>query len=456
MFFFFRSCTLSVTVKRKDQSLCKIWSPNVKKWRAEFETTKRHGTVFSQERGTGPFFSSVSLMVPTLYQSCLTTLLHHSAHIEDLSGVLFTPYILDLLNLAFQDEHLPLALRRPTNTKQGSCSSINLQNLLAKIGDAHGEELRRLEYLHFGSLHLGAHSSSQAPPRLLTFSHQRNAPQFITRLDLSMTWLGDDDIPCLKYMVNLVVLDLANTLVTDYGVSHLHRFTQLTNTNARHPSPGLRHLKILSLAYNENITDGCIKYLRGMPTLCGIDLSTTNVTKSVAVVCMKKIDYVCNDDAPATHDELATSALDTIEHSARHDLCANSHTLEKERYIPSRKELCPPHARTLITYGDTPATPSTCRLIKTQNLGCLLSGTDTYESMILYCTNNGGSWRTWWKRRPSPQRTPLVLTRPTPVSKKRPLDISHPPSRSRPSTLKGPLQVKQSQDAMALLNNFQW
>jgi hypothetical protein len=343
------------------------------------------------------------------------------------------------------------------NTKQGSRSSTNLRNLLARIGDSHGKELRRPEYLHFGSLHLGDYGTNQASLRLLALSEQPGAPQFITRLDLSMTSLEDSSMSSLKYMVNLVVLDLTNTLVTDYGVSHLHRFTQLANTDPRHPSPGLRHLKFLSLAYNENITDGCIKYLRGMPTLCGIDLSTTNVTKSVAAFCMKKFDYVCNDDTP--HDEPA-AILDTDQHSMRHDLCANSHTIEWERYIASRKELCPPHARTLITYGDTlDAAPSTCHFIKTQNLPCILTAsTDTYESIMFYCISSEASWRTWWKRRPSPQRTPLVLTRPTPVGKKRPLDpSSHPSSSSsKLSTLKGPLQVKQSQDATALLNNFQW
>ncbi|KAI8339270.1 hypothetical protein BC941DRAFT_422567 [Chlamydoabsidia padenii] len=399
-------------------------------------------------------------MVSTLYQLCLITLIYQSCDIVDLHGIPFDPYILDLLTFAVCDTHQlfnPLHQRQrldPLQSLKTKSKTIDLRNLLARIADAHGSEIRRPKYLHFGSLHLVDSGVHQIPAQL-SYLSRHGVPQFITRLDLSISWVGDDDIPCLKHMVNLVVLDLTSTKVTDYGVSHLMRFTQLDE-----PTIGLRHLRILSLAYNKNITDGCLKSIRNMTELCGIDLSFTNVTKSVAIFCLKAFDYICNDD----HHHPSATLPATIQQQ-----CLLNTNFEQHHYSDIRRTLCPPHPLTLITYGDSstgyglkasmdPDISQACHVMKADNLTYWLLGMDQ-KFTIFFGDKGDGSWQPWLEKQN--QHVPLVFTRSMAtvlVGGKRPLATSPVnSSRSkRPTTLKGPLQVKHSQDAMSFINDFQW
>ncbi|CAO3594015.1 unnamed protein product [Absidia cylindrospora] len=271
------------------------------------------------------------------------------------------------------------------------------------------------------------------------FSDQRGAPQFITQL-------------------NCPLLDLTATKVSDYGVSHLSRLSQLDHQQR----VGLRHLRTLSLAYNKNITDGSLKYLPNITTLCGIDLSATNVHRQVATFCLKKHTYVCNDRGSLTPSIVTAPSMHGITQRLKNGFYASRQG--------DRKLICPSHPLTLITYA-SPNDKSSCNVIINDNLNLLITGDDMYGHNA---TRTIDADRRRWVIECDEQSKVLVFTRSSPSATTTTTTTSHMgKKRSFKMTAdsggggggvtttdrvpqRRSLQVKQSQTALSLLENFQW
>ena len=189
----------------------------------------------------------------TLYAICLETIADLAHEITEWTNIPFDPFVLDILHAMGE---------RPGRIKPA---------ILESIGDAHG---------HLLPNHEGAISLAGRPePAMLTTVHL--IPRFITHLNLSdMHGLGDNSIHHLKECIHLKVLDIAHVDLTDMGVAHIWRMTDLM---AEHL--GLKRLQVLGLAGNA-LSDRCLKHLVKIPTLIGLDLSHTNVT-DVAINYMK-------------------------------------------------------------------------------------------------------------------------------------------------------------------------
>ncbi|KAI8150008.1 hypothetical protein BJV82DRAFT_585446 [Fennellomyces sp. T-0311] len=190
----------------------------------------------------------------TLYAICLETIADHADSIAEWSGIPFDPFVLDIL--------------RAIGEKPGRIKP----SIFEGIGYAHGHLLPN----HEGAISLaGRHESA-----MLNAVHAM--PRFITHLNLSdMQGLGDGSIHHLKECIHLKVLDISRVDLTDMGVAHIWRMTDLTVSDL-----GLKSLQVLGLAGNQ-LSDRCLKHLVKISTLIGIDLSHTSVT-DVAINYMKR------------------------------------------------------------------------------------------------------------------------------------------------------------------------
>ncbi|KAI8086040.1 uncharacterized protein BX664DRAFT_334761 [Halteromyces radiatus] len=407
-------------------------------------------------------------MVKTLYEICLDNLISYSAYVDSLTTVTFEPFMVDLLNHIFTDNYLMDDLSMDNTRKRSQRqqqSTINIPHLLARIGDTHGHSLCQPQYIHFSSVETGSHGPKSSEQ--LSYFSNSGATQFITRLDLSMTWINDNDIPQLKTMVNLNVLDLTGTLITDYGVSHLARLSQLKRTSMT--QQGLPYLKILSLAYNRNITDGCLKHLRNIHTLSGVDLSTTNVNVAVARFCLKQYGYIYNgNDNNQSAIKLGCTPKTTINlMMTRHDSILDQQQRSNHQIIGDYKEnerewYCPLHKWSLITYGSSSTKDNMMkylmdgsinpgyRIHKNEKLMALL-GNNFLTDKAQWPSSHYGSWRSWWKKHDG-QRI-LVFTRPS-LENRIGSSTSTLTKRQRPLT--GPLPIKRTKNINSILEEFQW
>ncbi|KAI8577855.1 hypothetical protein K450DRAFT_249581 [Umbelopsis ramanniana AG] len=111
-------------------------------------------------------------------------------------------------------------------------------------------------------------------------------PTFLTKLDLKGCHeLTDDDLCRLNPLTSLVALDLSDTVITDYGVSHLARpFSMKTNQ-------GLWHLEALLVSNAKYISDASIKYLVKFPALNVMDISGTSITENVAAIVLTRLGF---------------------------------------------------------------------------------------------------------------------------------------------------------------------
>ncbi|KAG2177434.1 hypothetical protein INT44_007945 [Umbelopsis vinacea] len=111
-------------------------------------------------------------------------------------------------------------------------------------------------------------------------------PTFLTKLDLKRCQeLTDDDLCRLNLLTSLVTLDLSDTGITDYGVSHLARpFSMKTNQ-------GLWHLEALLLSNVEYISDASLKHLAKFPALNVMDISGTSITETVAAIVLTRLGF---------------------------------------------------------------------------------------------------------------------------------------------------------------------
>ncbi|KAI9281734.1 hypothetical protein BC943DRAFT_329462 [Umbelopsis sp. AD052] len=111
-------------------------------------------------------------------------------------------------------------------------------------------------------------------------------PTFLTKLDLKRCQeLTDDDLCRLNPLTSLVTLDLSDTGISDYGVSHLARpFSMKTNQ-------GLWHLEALLLSNVEYISDASLKHLAKFPALNAMDISGTSITETVAAIVLTRLGF---------------------------------------------------------------------------------------------------------------------------------------------------------------------
>lgn len=111
-------------------------------------------------------------------------------------------------------------------------------------------------------------------------------PTFLTKLDLKQCQeLTDDEVGRLNSLTHLVVLDMSDTGITDYGLSHLARpFGMKT-------SQGLWHLQALLVSNVKYMTDASLKYLSKFPALNVMDISGTSIDESVASVVLTRLGF---------------------------------------------------------------------------------------------------------------------------------------------------------------------
>ncbi|KAI9498925.1 hypothetical protein BDB00DRAFT_797320, partial [Zychaea mexicana] len=133
----------------------------------------------------------------TLYTICLETVADHAEYITDWSNIPLDPFVLDIVRAIGEKE-------------SRNKSSV----IYERIGAAHGARFPE---------HLGAVSLVGRDMLSLREATQL-IPRFITHLNLScVSGINDSAIILLKPCVNLRVLDLTRTEITDVGVSHLAR-----------------------------------------------------------------------------------------------------------------------------------------------------------------------------------------------------------------------------------------
>ncbi|KAH8552476.1 hypothetical protein BGW37DRAFT_489117 [Umbelopsis sp. PMI_123] len=126
-------------------------------------------------------------------------------------------------------------------------------------------------------------------------------PTFLTKLDLKgCKELVDDDVHRLNPLIHLTTLDLSETEITDYGMSHLARpFAMKTKQ-------GLWQLEALLISNVKYVTDASLKYLRNFPALNVIDISETSIDAEVATIVLTRLGYKKVDKWDPSVKELIT------------------------------------------------------------------------------------------------------------------------------------------------------
>ncbi|KAI9300480.1 hypothetical protein BJ944DRAFT_272981 [Cunninghamella echinulata] len=413
-------------------------------------------------------------MVKTLYEICLKELILNFEYVQDLEYVPFDPFIKDVLNYIIISD-----TAATNNNKQ-----VN-KTILKKIGESHGHYLRQKDHLHFGSFVFWCLvSTRQVPVDFCNFIE--TAPQFITRLDLSMTPLYDTDLIHIKLLTNLVVLDLTNTNISDTGMSHLASFTQPNETSRI----ALPYLEILSIAYCHQITDRSLRYIPKMKrSLMGVDLSTTNITPAVASTFLIKHGYqrinkqdviMMNNNKKDEKDLTAILTSSSLRFPFRHRPFT-SNDISSSLREKLRKKFCPQHSPTsLITYyvNDNDSNDyCSNKALKDEKLKWLNNETfnpgyeirqNSYLNTIINnklffniyndASDDCKNWKAWWWGNKDQRQKELVFIFKTsiPLDKKRPLELDQDHKMKKPMKKKtSSLQVKQSIDASTFLQNFQ-
>lgn len=410
-------------------------------------------------------------MFKTLYEICLKELIINFEKVEDLQYVPFDPFIIDILNYIIE-----------TNTINDSNGRPLGKTILRKIGESHGQHLRKKEYLHFGSFLFQCRTPSTVSTELSYFI-QSGAPQLITRLDLSMAPLYDEDLVHFKLLANLVVLDLTNTLISDTGISHLARFTQ-PNDSSSSRTAFLQHLKILSVAYCQFITDRSLRYIPRMKrSLVGIDLSTTLITPTIASTFLLEHGYQRMSNLKPNHNynnkkDSTTTTTTTSSSFYFRNRSTSSDTIICPIHEQFKREYCPQHSSSLITYCDNRLSEeygSKTKLLNDEifNPAYRIQQNGVLNSIMNGCIllnpyisvmSNPKDWKGWWKHNDNDQKKGLVFilkpsTKEISSNKKRSLEMEKDNNNNvkveRPIKIKNRLQVKQSMDATTFLQNFQ-
>ncbi|KAI8060759.1 hypothetical protein BC940DRAFT_311498 [Gongronella butleri] len=200
------------------------------------------------------------MVVQSLYTLSLHKLLQHGLLLSSLDGVALS-YVTDMLALLQKDR---LAQKWPL---------VVHQHLLRVISKSHGPKLAQL-YPWMGAVYMDVTYA-----RAMLKSYSCVVPSMITTLSLVNSCFDDDDVILLQPMTHLRILDLSNTRIGNLGVLYL-------------AGKGMPSLHLVSLRYNRQINDGALRHLLAMPSIHGLDLSYTGVTRSVAIAALKKDKYV--------------------------------------------------------------------------------------------------------------------------------------------------------------------
>jgi len=158
-------------------------------------------------------------------------------------------------------------------------------------------------------------------------SFQKNAAGHIVEVDLTSTWVTDDDLAKLATLSELRKLNLSYTRITDLGLEHLRP---------------LRNVTYLNCYYCEYVTDGGIAFLKQWVNLEYLNVRGTEVTSRAFELLanmkkLKTLDVGCsrvNDDG---FDALAS--LDTLEELHIGGDKMTGRALPLLRLLPSLKRL---------------------------------------------------------------------------------------------------------------------
>jgi hypothetical protein len=106
--------------------------------------------------------------------------------------------------------------------------------------------------------------------------YQRDAAGRIVEVDLTSTWITDDDLARIATLTSLHKLNLSYTKITDLGLEHLRP---------------LRNVTYLNCYYCEYVTDGGIAFLKQWTNLEYLNLRGTEATSRVFehIAQMKKL-----------------------------------------------------------------------------------------------------------------------------------------------------------------------
>src|SRR6476646_10593397 len=97
-------------------------------------------------------------------------------------------------------------------------------------------------------------------------SFQKNQAGQIVEVDLTSTWITDDDLARIAGLTELRKLNLSYTKITDLGLEHLRP---------------LRNVTYLNCYYCEYISDGGIAFLKQWTNLEYLNVRGTEVTSRV-------------------------------------------------------------------------------------------------------------------------------------------------------------------------------
>lgn len=202
------------------------------------------------------------MAISSLYSICLDILATHADSIEDLSNVPFDPFICDLLQVLF---------KRPERQLQKS------SGVLEKVGRVHGGHVVQLLPPNYTTIEISKRTFPGTEAAALHLTSQL-FPRFVCYLNLSNAGnnIDDSSIYLLKEFVNLTVLDISGTRITDAAIASVSRLANLDS-----PAIGLKRLSKLGAAFTA-VSDRALKHLVKIPRLSAVDLTATHVTPTIA------------------------------------------------------------------------------------------------------------------------------------------------------------------------------
>lgn len=203
----------------------------------------------------------------SLYEICLEILADSATYVTDFNHVPFHPYIEGLLQAIYNKPHDRLRF-----------------DVLEKIGRAHGTKLRESNS-PFCTVDLCKKVGLSSPLRAFE-NVSRSFPHFVCKLNLAhCSDINDSSILYLKEFINLQVLDLTGTNISDAAVASISRMAGIEQKHY-----GLRNIQVVSFAANNSITDRSLKHIVRIKSLLGVDLSLTGVT-DVAIRFLNRYAY---------------------------------------------------------------------------------------------------------------------------------------------------------------------